>query len=105
MRVRRGASIPIRASRLAVGRGARTLPRMEFGWWETDDEGKKWNVSVRYHAGHVTFSRKTGHHTGWTDFDGNEEQWDRLLKEAEKRLPRRLMSQKEFVRLKACRPQ
>lgn len=78
---------------------------MEFGWWETDEEGRKWNISVRFHAGHVVFSKKTGHHTGWTDFEGNDEQWERLFKEAEKRLPRRLMSQKEFVRLKACRPQ
>lgn len=78
---------------------------MEFGWWETDEEGRKWNISVRFHAGHVVFSKKTGHHTGWIDFEGNDEQWERLFKEAEKRLPRRLMSQKEFIRLKACRPQ
>lgn len=99
--IRRGRPEPA----LAKARLAPTVPRMEFGWWETDDEGKKWNITVRFHGGNVTFSKKTGHHTSWVDFDGNDEQWDRLLKEAEKRLPRRLMSQKEFNRLKAQRPQ
>lgn len=77
---------------------------MEFGWWETDDDKIKWSISVRFHGGHVTFSRKTGHNTSWEDFEANDAQWDRLLKEAERRLPRRLMSQKEFERLKAERP-
>ncbi len=77
---------------------------MEFGWWETDEDGRKWNITVRFHGGNVTFSKKTGHHNPWIDFEGSDEQWDRLLKEAEKRLPRRLMSQKEFDRLKARRP-
>lgn len=78
---------------------------MEFGWWEQDEEQKKWNITVRFHGGKVVFSRKHGHHTSWEDFTPNEEQWDRLFKEAERRLPRRLMSKQEFARLKACRPQ
>jgi len=77
---------------------------MEFGWWERDEEGRNWNISVRFHGGNVTFSKKTGHHTPWVDFEATDGQWDRLLQEAEKRLPRRLMSQKEFARLKAQRP-
>lgn len=78
---------------------------MEFGWWITDDEGKKWQVCVRFHGGNVVFSRKTGHNTGWTDFEANDELWDRLISEAERRLPRRLMSTKEFNQLKGQRPQ
>ena len=61
------------------------------------------NVMVR-HGGNVAFIKKTGHHNPWVEFEGNDEQWDRLIKEAEKRLPRRLMSQKEFARLKSQRP-
>ncbi len=78
---------------------------MEFGWWEKDDSGVKWQISVRFHGGNVIFSRKGGHHQPWEDFDGNDTHWDRLLSEAERRLPRRLMSQKEFERLKGQRPQ
>ncbi|MBP6865151.1 MAG: hypothetical protein KBC32_07740 [Candidatus Didemnitutus sp.] len=77
---------------------------MEFGWWEKDDDGTKWQINVRFHGGNVLFSKKTGHHNPWIDFDGNDAHWDRLIQEAEKRLPRRLMSQKEFERLKAQRP-
>lgn len=78
---------------------------MEFGWWSRDDEGKKWQISVRFHGGNVTFSRKHGHHTSWEDYEPTDEEWDKLLAEAEKRLPRRLMSQKQFNDLKAQRPQ
>lgn len=78
---------------------------MEFGWWEKDDEGKKWQVNVRFHGGNVAFIRKHGHHQSWEDFAATDEHWDRLLSEAEKRLPRRLMSQKQFDQLKRCRPQ
>jgi hypothetical protein len=78
---------------------------MEFGWWEKDEEGIKWNITVRFHGGNVTFSRKHGHNSSWEDFTPSDDQWDRLLKEAEKRLPRRLMSQKQFNQLKAERPQ
>ena len=78
---------------------------MEFGWWTKDEEGKKWQICVRFHGGNVVFSRHHGHHTSWEDFEPNDELWDRLLLEAERRLPRRLMSQKEFDRLKAQRPQ
>lgn len=77
---------------------------MEFGWWTTDDEGIKWQICARFHGGKVVFSHKTGHNTGWDDYEPTDEQWDRLIKEAERRLPRRLMSTKEFNRLKECRP-
>ena len=89
---------------LAAAAPPRTLPPMEFGWWEKDDAGAKWQINVRFHGGNVLFRKKTGHPHPWIDFDGNDEQWDRLIQEAEKRLPRRLMSQKEFERLKAQRP-
>ena len=78
---------------------------MEFGWWAKDADEKKWQISVRYHGGNVTFSRKHGHNSSWEDFVPAEADWDRLLSEAGRRLPRRLMSQKEFNRLKAGRPQ
>ncbi len=77
---------------------------MEFGWWSRDDENKKWQICVRFHGGNVVFSRKHGHHTSWEDYEPTDSEWDKLLAEAEKRLPRRLMSQKQFNQLKAQRP-
>ena len=77
---------------------------MEFGWWAKDEEGRKWQISVRFHGGNVTFSRKHGHHSNWEDFEPVSGDWDKVLAEAEKRLPRRLMSQKQFNQLKSRRP-
>ena len=77
---------------------------MEFGWRIVDDQGIKWQICARFHGGNVVLSRKTGNNTGWDDYEPTDEQWDRLLKEAERRLPRRLMSMKEFNRLKEARP-
>ena len=77
---------------------------MLFGWWEKDEEGVKWHINVRFHGGNVVFSRKTGHNSSWEDFAPSDDQWDRLLSEAERRLPRRLMSTKEFEQLKGQRP-
>jgi len=79
---------------------------MEFGWQDRDEDGTKWQICARFHAGRVEFSRRTGHNNGWEDYTTpTEAQWDRLISEAERRLPRRLMSTKEFERLKAQRPQ
>ncbi len=78
---------------------------MEFGWQDRDEDGTKWQICARFHAGHVVFSRRTGHNNGWEDYVPTDTQWDRLISEAERRLPRRLMSTKEFERLKAQRPQ
>jgi hypothetical protein len=77
---------------------------MEFGWWAKDEAGVKWQICVRFHGGNVTFSRKHGHHQPWEDFEPADGDWDKLLSEAERRLPRRLMSQKQFNQLKSCRP-
>lgn len=78
---------------------------MDFGWWHRDEEGIKWQIAVRYHGGNVTFSRKHGHHASWEDFEPVEADWDKLMAEAERRVPRRLMSPKQFAALKACRPE
>ena len=76
---------------------------MEFGWWDKDDD-VKWQINARFHGGAVVFSRKTGHNSSWEDFAPTDAQWDRLIGEAERRLPRRLMSAKEFALLKGQRP-
>lgn len=78
---------------------------MEFGWWDKDEEGKKWHIKARFHGGNVEFHRKHGHHTSWEEMAPSDEHWDRLISEAERRLPRRLMSTKEFNQLKEQRPQ
>lgn len=77
---------------------------MEFGWWSKDEEGKKWQICVRFHGGNTVFSRKHGHNSSWEDYEPSAAEWDRLFAEADRRLPRRLISQKQYNQLKACRP-
>jgi len=77
---------------------------MDFGWWLRDPEAGKFQVWVVFHGGEVTWRRKQGHHEPWEPLEPvTTEMWDRLLDEAAKRVPRRLMSPKQFDELKRVR--
>jgi len=78
---------------------------MEFGWWVRDDpEQGKYQVLAVFHGGKVVWKRKQGHHQPWTPIEPvTSEMWDRLIDEAAKRVPRRLMSPKQFDELKRLR--
>lgn len=77
---------------------------MEFGWWIRDPEEGKYQVRVVFHGGVVTWKRHQGHHTPWEPIESvTTEMWDRLMDEAAKRVPRRLMSPKQFDELKRLR--
>jgi hypothetical protein len=77
---------------------------MDFGWWNKDPEEGKYQVHARFHGGNIEWQRKKGHHTPWIEHSPSDEDWDQLLYEAGKRVPRRLMSPKQFDELKALRP-
>lgn len=77
---------------------------MEFGWWRTDPEQGKFQVVADVHGGNVEWHRKQGHHTSWVPHNPTEEDWDKLISEAEKRVPRRLISPKQFEVIKNLRP-
>lgn len=78
---------------------------MEFGWWVRDDpEQGKYQVCVVFHGGQLTWKRKQGHHQRWEPLEPiTGEMWDRLIDEAAKRVPRRLMSPKQFDEIKRLR--
>jgi len=78
---------------------------MEFGWWVRDDpEQGKYQVLAVFHGGNVTWTRKQGHHTPWETLTPiTSELWDKLMDEAADRVPRRLMSPKQFDELKRLR--
>lgn len=77
---------------------------MDFGWWIRDPEQGKYQVWVVFHGGKVTWQRHQGHHTPWEPLTPvTTELWDRLMDEAAKRVPRRLMSPKQFDELKRIR--
>lgn len=78
---------------------------MEFGWWVRDDpEQGKYQALAVFHGGEVVWKRKQGHHQPWEPIETvTTEMWDRLIDEAAKRVPRRLMSPKQFDELKRLR--
>jgi hypothetical protein len=76
---------------------------MEFGWWVRDPEAGKFQVKAIVHGGHLTWLRKQGHFTSWQEHAPTEEDWSRLTSEAERRLPRRLLSPKQFAEIKNLR--
>ena len=73
---------------------------IEFGWWNKDDEGRKFQVNAAVHGGNIEWTRHQGHHTPWAPYTPNDEDRERLIYEAEKRVPRRLISQKQFDEIK-----
>jgi hypothetical protein len=78
---------------------------MEFGWWAKDPELGKFQINVSVHGGNAIWKRKHGHHASWEDYGPpSDDDWDRLISEAERRVPRRLISPKQFDDIKRLRP-
>jgi len=78
---------------------------MEFGWWNKDEEQGKFQVKAIVHGGHLKWLRKQGHFTSWMEHVPTEDDWTRLTAEAERRVPRRLLSPKQFAEIKNLRDQ
>lgn len=77
---------------------------IEFGWWSKDTEEGKFQISVTIHGGNIEWLRKQGHHQPWEPYGPlTDADWDRLLSEAERRVPRRLISPKQFDDIKKLR--
>ncbi|MEX2044126.1 MAG: hypothetical protein WD941_02160 [Opitutus sp.] len=73
---------------------------IEFGWWNKDDAGRKYEVHVAVHGGNIEWSRHQGHHTPWESHLPSEDDRARLIAEAGRRLPRRLISKRQFDEIK-----
>ncbi len=73
---------------------------IEFGWWNKDADGRKYQVNAAVHGGNIEWTRKQGHHAPWEPHTPDDDDRARLVFEAEKRVPRRLISQKQFDEIK-----
>jgi hypothetical protein len=72
----------------------------EFGWWNKDPDQGKYQVRAIVHGGNLDWQRKQGHHSSWEEHRPSAEDRERLLYEAERRVPRRLISPKQFAEIK-----
>lgn len=77
----------------------------EYGWWVKDPEIGKFQVKAIVHGGALKWLRKQGHFTSWEFHRPTEEDWTRLISEAERRVPRRLLSPKQFDEIRKLREQ
>jgi len=78
---------------------------MEFGWWARDADGRKMQVCVTIAGGNVTWREKHGHHQPWQPYGPpTAADWDHLIAEAGRRLPRRLISPAQFAAIKGLLP-
>src|SRR5688500_12351219 len=73
---------------------------IEFGWWDKDADGKKFQINAAVHGGNIEWTRKQGHHAPWEPHLPNDVDRARLVEEALRRVPRRLISQKQFDEIK-----
>ena len=71
-----------------------------FGWWNKEPDTGKYEVHVSVHGGNIEWTRKQGHHQPWQPHTPSDDDRTRLVHEAEKRVPRRLISQKQFDEIK-----
>jgi hypothetical protein len=77
----------------------------EFCWWVKDPEKGKYEVCADVHGGNITWERQEGRFTSWIAHAPTDEDWNRLITEAETRVPRRLLSPKQFEAIKHLREQ
>jgi hypothetical protein len=71
-----------------------------FGWWNRDPVEGKFQIHVEVHGGNIEWSCHQGHNTSWLAYEPTEDDREKLVSEAEKRVPRRLISQKQFDEIK-----
>lgn len=75
----------------------------EFGWWQRDPDLGKYQVRAAVHGGQITWSRKQGHHARWEEHRPTETDWELLLEQAGRRVPRRLLSPRQFDEIRRLR--
>jgi len=73
---------------------------IEFGWWNKDPEMGKYQVNAAVHGANIEWTRKQGHHSSWEPHTPTDDDRARLVYEAERRVPRRLISKRQFEEIK-----
>jgi hypothetical protein len=75
----------------------------EYGWWNRDPETGKVQVRANVHGGNIIWERQTVRFSSWEPHEPSEADWDRLIADAARRVPRRLISPKQFEEIKRLR--
>jgi hypothetical protein len=78
---------------------------MEFSWWRREPIVGKYRVRADYHGGQIGWQRQNARGMSWEAHAPTPEDWARLMEEAERRVPRRLLSPRQFEEIKQRREQ
>lgn len=73
---------------------------IEFGWWRKNSDGDKIQVSAVVHGGNIEWTSHQGHHASWLPYTPDDDDRERLIYDADKRVPRRLITTKQFEEIK-----
>ena len=75
----------------------------EFAWWNRDPEKGKFQVRANVHGGNIIWERQPARFSSWEPHAPSEGDWDQLIADAARRVPRRLLSPKQFEQIKRLR--
>jgi hypothetical protein len=73
--------------------------RMEFSWWSKNEQGK-FQMRAVFHGGNIGWERQNRRFDAWEPHQPDGNDWAKLLTDAERRVPRRLISPKQFAEIK-----
>jgi len=74
---------------------------MELGWWNRDEDGKKYRVQLEKFGHKLIWRCQRGRHTPWQDYPHpTEEDWDKAVELAENWYVRRLIREDALKMIK-----
>jgi len=74
---------------------------MEIGWWNRDEDGKKYQVHLTVFGGKLIFRYQPKRFEPWRDYPSpTDEDWETALQQAERCLVRRLTTDKVVEKIR-----
>lgn len=74
---------------------------MELGWWNRDEDGKKYRVQLEKFGSKLIWRCQRGRHTPWQDYTHpTEADWDKAIELAENWYVRRLIREDALKMIK-----
>lgn len=71
--------------------------RNKISWWRRDEDGRKYQVQIRYFGGNVSWHKQMARYEEWESHEPDEEDWERAEKDLKDRFHRGLVEEKILV--------
>ena len=65
--------------------------RNRINWWRRDEDGRKYQVELRYFANRLTWHCQPARYESWEPYEPDEVDWERAETDMENRLKRGLV--------------